>query len=98
MRIVAESGAGGTAVVVQRHAARGASGLVVVVGAHGGAGATTVALLLRPVDAMDMRVSPRRWVEHAGLWAALPLVLVARGTARGMADAVEAVAGAGSAG
>jgi len=81
---------------MQRHAARGASGLVAVVGAHGGAGATTVALLLRPADAIDMRV--RQWTEHAARWAALPLVLVARGTARGMADAVEAVAGAGSVG
>jgi len=73
--------------------------LVAVVGAHGGAGTTTVATLLRPAMALDLQtITPARWDVHAGRWATLPLVVVARGTARGTADAVAAVSGAAAVG
>ena len=63
-----------------------------MLGVQGGAGATTVAALLR--DAVDLSPVGRRrwrWAEYATHWTWLPLVLVARGTARGTADAVAAV-------
>jgi hypothetical protein len=84
--------------MTQRRKTERATDLVAVVGAHGGAGTTTVATLLRPARVIDIRVSTRRWVEFANRWASVPLVLVARGTSRGLADAVESVAGADSVG
>jgi type IV secretory pathway TraG/TraD family ATPase VirD4 len=71
-----------------------AHGLVAVVGCHGGAGTSTVTRLLRPTSAMDLALQRRGWETYAAWWAAVPLVLVTRGTVRGAADATAAVAGA----
>ncbi len=64
--------------------------LVAVVGAAGGVGVSLVAALLSPRPVLDLSVT-RDWVGYRRRWPAVPLVLVARGTAAGLRVASERV-------
>ncbi|WP_285223198.1 DUF6668 family protein [Frankia sp. AgPm24] len=71
--------------------------LVAAAGAAGGVGVSTLVGLLSPRPVMDLAVT-RDWAGYRARWGAVPLVLVARGTAAGLRAAVDRVGGAVEAG